>query len=415
MSQHSAAVPARAAGRARPRLKAGALATASILAFVLALGGLAEAVHTNPDAALLSALNVALVASTVTVGAVLIRRLPRHPVGWFLFTGGLLVAVSAAAGALADYGLNEQPGSIPDAVGFEIISSTTGGMYLGLLGGFVPLYFPTGRLLSPRWRVVVVLGFAATFLPAITNLLGPLPVGSYPADATNPIALGGIGGQLIALMNVVLNIAGLAALVLVIASVALRYRRAHGVERAQLKWFAYVGLLVVPVLVIAIVTSTATSGPLVALANLGWIIGVGGLALLPVSIGIAILRYRLYDIDRLVSRTISWAAVTLILGASFVLVILVAQALLAPFTGSNELAVAGSTLIVAALFQPIRRRVQRFVDHRFNRARYDADRTVRAFAGRLRDEVDLEQLQAEILATVSQTVEPTSVSLWLRE
>jgi len=123
----------------------------------------------------------------------------------------------------------------------------------------------------------------------------------------------------------------------------------------------------------------------------------------------------LYDIDRLISRTISWAAVSLILGACFVLVILIAQALIAPVTGSNELAVAGSTLLVATLFQPIRRRVQRFVDRRFNRARYDADRTVRAFAGRLRDEVDLEQLRAEILATVSQTVEPSSVSLWLRE
>ena len=223
---------------------------------------------------LLTALNGALVVSAVTVGAVLVNRLPRHVVGWYLFSGGLLAAMSSATGALADYGLNQHPGSVPGAVGFAIISSTTGGMYLGLLGGFVPLYFPTGRLLSPRWRAVVALGFVATFLPTITNILGPLPVGSYPASVTNPPAVGGIGGQLVALMNVAFNISGLVALVLLIASLAQRYRRAQGVERAQLKWFAYVGLLVVPVLVIAILTSTVTSGPLVILTDVAWIIGL---------------------------------------------------------------------------------------------------------------------------------------------
>jgi hypothetical protein len=136
---------------------------------------------------------------------------------------------------------------------------------------------------------------------------------------------------------------------------------------------------------------------------------------MPVAIGLAVLCYRLYEIDRVISRTISWASVTLILGSLFVAVILVAQALLAPVTQSNELAVAGSTLLVFALFQPIRRRVQRLVDRRFNRSRYDAERTVAEFAARLRDEVDLEHLRTEILATVAATVEPSSVSLWLRE
>jgi hypothetical protein len=137
--------------------------------------------------------------------------------------------------------------------------------------------------------------------------------------------------------------------------------------------------------------------------------------LLPIAIGIAVLRYHLYEIDRIVSRTIAYGVVTAILGFLFVAVVLAAQAVLGPVTGSNELAIAGSTLLVFALFQPIRRRVQRFVDRRFNRARYDAERTISAFAGRLRAEVDLEQLRAEILATVAQTVEPSSVSLWLRE
>jgi hypothetical protein len=216
-------------------------------------------------------------------------------------------------------------------------------------------------------------------------------------------------------MNVAFNISGLVALVLVIASLAQRYRRAQGVERAQLKWFAYVGLLVVPVLVIAIVTSTVTSGPLVILTDIAWIVAVGGLALLPISIGVAILRYRLYEIDRLISRTIAYGLVTLVLASVFVAVVLAVPTVLGPITGSSTIAVAGSTLLVAALFQPIRRRVQRLVDRRFNRTRYDAERTVAAFAARLRDDVDLETLRAEILATVSAAVEPSAVSLWLRE
>jgi hypothetical protein len=204
-------------------------------------------------------------------------------------------------------------------------------------------------------------------------------------------------------------------LVCVIASLVVRYRRARGAERAQLKWFAYVGLAVVPTLLVGIVTGGATSGPLAIFTNVAWVIAIGGLALLPVTIGIAVLRYRLYEIDRLVSRTISWAAVSAVVGGLFVAVILALQAGLAPVTKSNDLAVVGSTLLVFALFAPIRRRVQRLVDRRFNRSRYDAERTVVAFAERLRDEVDLEALRAEILSTVSAAVEPSSVSLWLRD
>jgi hypothetical protein len=146
-----------------------------------------------------------------------------------------------------------------------------------------------------------------------------------------------------------------------------------------------------------------------------WTIAASTFALIPLAIGVAVLRYRLYEIDRVISRTISWAILTVLVAGLFVAFILVLQALLAPVTQSNELAVAGSTLLVFTLFQPIRRRVQRLVDRRFNRSRYDAEQTVAAFATRLRDEVDLESLRAEIIATVAQTVQPTSVSLWLRE
>ena len=405
----------RPTGRTRIRTKVVVLSAAWIIAVALVLVGFVEALQTNLGNAAFVGVTVPLVVSTVTVGAVLVIRLPRHIVGWLLLVGGLSLAVSIGAGALADYGFNVDPGSVPGAVWFAIIAGATGGTFIGLLGGFVPLFFPTGKLPSPRWRAVALIALVPTFSPVITNLFGPFPVDTYPAGVANPLALGGIGGQLVALLGTVSGVLGVVALACVFASLVVRYRRAQGAERAQLKWFAYVGLVVVPTLLLAIVTGGATSGPLAIFTNVAWGVAIGGLTLLPIAIGIAVLRYHLYEIDRIVSRTIAYGVVTAILAFLFVVVVLAAQAVLGPVTGSNELAVAGSTLLVFALFQPIRRRVQRFVDRRFNRARYDAERTISAFAGRLRAEVDLEQLRAEILATVAQTVEPSSVSLWLRE
>ena len=262
---------------------------------------------------------------------------------------------------------------------------------------------------------MVPIAIVPTVAPGIVSALSPFTSGTPAATVANPLAIGGSGGQLIAMLGTVSTALGIVALLLVMASLIVRYRRAQGIERAQLKWFAVVGIVVAPAFVVGILAGGFTSGPLAIVANAAWLIGLLGLALLPVAIGLAALRYRLYEIDRVISRTISWASVTLILGSLFVAVILVAQALLAPVTQSNELAVAGSTLLVFALFQPIRRRVQRLVDRRFNRARYDSERTVAEFAARLRDEVDLEHLRTEILATVAATVEPSSVSLWLRE
>ena len=388
---------------------------ASIAAVALMVGALAEALPKGFVNAAYVVLATVLVISTVGVGSVLVSRLPRHIIGWLLLLGGLSIAISTACQALADYGLNEHPGSVPGAVGLALLSGATSSLFVGIIGGFVPLYFPTGWLPSPRWRPVLLIGVLSTVLLVITSVLGPFPVGDYPPSVTNPLALGGIVRPAHRPLGTVGNLLGIMALVGAIASLVVRTGAPQGVERAQLKWFAYVGLIVVPTLLIAILGTSLPPGPWATIAELAWVIAVGALALLPVTIGIAVLRYHLFEIDRLVSRTISWAAVTVILAACFVAIILVSQALLAPVTGSNVLAVAGSTLLVAALFQPIRRRVQRLVDRRFNRARYDADRTVSAFAARLRDEVDLEQLRIEILATVIRTVEPSSVSLWLRE
>ena len=206
----------------------------------------------------------------------------------------------------------------------------------------------------------------------------------------------------------------IAVVFLAMASLVVRYRRAVGVERQQLKWFAAVIAIAGPALAIAILTSGTTSGTIADVSGATWGIAVISLALLPVAIGIAILRYRLYEIDRLISRTIGYATVTGVLVVVFAAAILLFQAVLAPLTQGNTVSVAASTLVVAALFQPLRRRVQSRVDRRFNRARYDAERIVAAFAGRLRDEVDLGQLRTEITAAVDHTVQPIAVSLWLR-
>jgi hypothetical protein len=183
------------------------------------------------------------------------------------------------------------------------------------------------------------------------------------------------------------------------------------VERAQLRWLVWSMAFIVVGFIIGLVGDALFVN---GLDGAVWLPAIVAFALPPLAIGIAVLRYRLYEIDRLISRTIAYGLLTLLLGSLFVAVILALQALVAPFTGSNELAVAGSTLLVAALFQPLRRRVQRVVDRRFNRSRYDAERTVAALATRLRDEVDLDAVRADLLATVDATLEPASASLWLR-
>jgi hypothetical protein len=358
---------------------------------------------------LLGAVGQGLVAlSFATVGAILASRLPSNAIGWLLAAGAFCFAVGNGAMGLGVYGLIAHPGGVPDAIWFAWLSGWIWAPAFGALFGLA-LVYPSGRLLSVRWWPVAVGAVLVITILTFGSAFGPWTDGTFPGQ--NPLQIVGAAPDAVGFL-----LGSLTVLVplLTIASLVIRYRRAAGIERAQLKWFALVMAISLPAFVVAAALYGDT-GPGLIVANVAGLVAAGGFVLLPIAIGIAVLRYRLFEIDRLISRTISWASVTLILGSLFVAVILVAQALLAPVTQSNELAVAGSTLLVFALFQPIRRRVQRLVDRRFNRSRYDAEQTVAAFAQRLRDEVDLEQLRAEILATVAATVEPSSVSLWLRE
>ena len=348
--------------------------------------------------------------SFATAGAILVSRLPGNVIGWLLALIGLCLALGSGAAGLADAGLNVHPGSVPGAIWFAWLTEWIWAPAVGIIA-LLLLVYPSGRLLSAQWRpVAVATGFLIVLL-SIGSAVGPWPDGQFPVD--NPLLITGGSDVLYAVFGVIVGPLALAVAVLSVASLVIRYRRSAGVERQQLKWFVSVAAISVP----AFLVSSALfgiAGIAGDVANVLTAVAFVGFALLPVAIGIAVLRYRLFEIDRIISRTIGWAMVTGVLATVFVAVILVTQAALAPITSSNTLAVAASTLVVFALFQPIRRRIQTRVDRRFNRARYDAERTLAVFASGLRDEVDLGQLRVEITHAVRTTVQPASVSLWLR-
>jgi hypothetical protein len=345
--------------------------------------------------------------SFATVGAVLVSRLPTNPIGWLLASGGFWFGLGNGATSLGNYGLVAHPGSVPGAVWFAWFSEWTWAPAVGAIL-LLLLVYPTGRLLSRRWLPEAAGAILLIALLSFGGAFGQWTSGQFPE--ANPLA---IAGSMPDLLTVLLGPIASLVVLSAVASLAIRFRRSAGIERAQLKWFAAVAAVSLPAFFIG-TGLFGTSGLAGAIATVCDLLAFVGFALLPVAIGVAVLRYRLFEIDRLISRTIAYGLLTATVGGLFVGGILVLGAALGSVTGSNELAVAGSTLLVFALFQPLRRRLQRVVDRRFNRARYDAERTVAAFTARLADEVDLEHLRAEILGTVSAAVEPISVSMWLR-
>ncbi len=382
-----------------------ALLTVAMIFLALATGDISPTTILAPLSGVLS----------VVTGAILVSRLPGNRIGWLLWIGGMFIVITRVTQGLADHGLTSNPGSIPGAIWIGWVNAWIGLPAVVTLPIFLPLLFPTGRVPSPRWRSVVGAAFGAIVVAAGVAAVSPFPAGTYPPDVVNPLEIGGATGDALAILGNLTDLVLFIVLLLASWSLVIRYRRTQGVEREQLKWFVFVGIIAVGSFIFAAANVSDTTGPMATIDTIAWTTGFVALAMIPIAIGIAILRYHLYEIDRLISRTISWAVISVLVVGLFAGCVLVLQALLASLLRSNELAVAGSTLLVFGLFQPIRRRVQRLVDRRFNRAGYDAERTVSAFADRLRDEVDLEQLRVEILSTVNRTVEPRSVSLWLRE
>jgi len=341
--------------------------------------------------------------SAPTVGAVLASRRPRHPVGWLLLGLGASIGLSSVTDGYALYGLLARPGSLPAARWPAIYGPAVAVAGIACLG-FVLLLTPTGSLPSPRWRWWARVAAAAPVVYLVALTLTPEPLEpAYGSVVTNPLGLRDL--QLpIRITRVAVGVTVIAVVVGTL-SLVVRFRRSRGIERQQLRWVALAALLASLAILMALAGMATRNA---AMRN--WAIGVS-FAVLPPAIGAAILRYRLYDLDRILSRTLSYSLLTVLLGLGYVTVVLGLGRLLPQ---DSSLAVAAATLAVAAVFQPARRRIQQLVDRRFNRRRYDAARTIAAFSGRLRDQVDLNTLTTELLSVVDQTMQPTRASLWLR-
>jgi len=346
------------------------------------------------------------------VGGFLAIRRPRNSIGWLLIALVWAFAVSSPAvpATTEDLMTRSAPAGV---MVIAVLGSMASGMLLVLFFA-ITIVFPSGRLPTGGWgrlaqvtlTFVILIAIASVFSPRITVNVAGISSG---VEIPNPLAvLPDLAmWSILSTAAPILFIAALAG----VGSMVVRLRRAHGIERAQLRWLVLSMALILFGLVLGLVGDAVLAN---GLGGLVWIPAEIAFVLPPIAIGIAVLRYRLYEIDRIIGRTIAYATVTGVLVIAFGAAILLFQAALAPMTNGNTIAVAASTLIVAALFQPLRRRVQTQVDRRFNRARYDAEQTVAGFVGRLRDEVDLEQVEAEVASTVGRTVQPTSVSLWLR-
>jgi hypothetical protein len=349
---------------------------------------------------------VAFLAFAV-VGALVASRQPRNAVGWLF----LAAPISAFAGAFAEvYGYRAlviHPGEPAGIVAAWVYSWA----WFPALGAImlVPLLFPDGRLPSRRWRYLLWFSVTLLALTTVAAAVDPGPIdSSWPGTHEKPLTIQGLKGFLDAAQDP----AGLVFVLLVlslVASVVLRFRRSRGDERQQLKWM----LAAVALLAVEIFASQALGGSLPS--TLSDVLFSLGVAAVPIAAGIAMLKYRLYDVDVVIRKTLVYGSLTVVLAAAYAALVLAGQALFESFAGSGNLAIAISTLVVAALFLPLRRRVQRVVDRRFYRRRYDAQRTLEGFGARLRQEVDLATLSGDLRDVVKETVQPAHVSLWLRK
>jgi hypothetical protein len=347
------------------------------------------------------------------VGAVVAARMPANPIGWLFCAVGVVMGLASATYAYAAFAIIVEP-HLPGGVASAWVSSW---VYFPALLGVTPLLFllfPDGRPVSRRWGYVIPLTAVGLACQVAGVALAPGGLHDSPVpQVQNPFGVEVDG--LAAGIEITGLILGVASVLLATSSLILRWREARGDERQQLKWFAWAaGLL----------ASLPFTGALVSVAtDDGW--GADDylfatlalpvvLATVPVAAGVAILRYRLYDIDVIINRTLVYGALTITLGSSYLGSVLLLRLALSPLTGQSDVAVAGSTLAVAALFRPVRARIQTLVDRRFYRQRYDAARTLSDFTARLRHELDLDAVGTDLRTAAHKTMNPSHISLWLR-
>src|SRR5215203_2623957 len=348
--------------------------------------------------------NLATVLTFSVVGAIIASRQPRNSIGWLFCGVGLVMAINSLAGGYAEYRLSggSSLGSLAETAAW--FASWSWSILVYVPTSFLLLLFPDGRLPSPRWRPVAwcaalgLIGFVAGIA------LQPGPLGDFP-KITNPYGVHSLILDTVAVTGVILASASMVASAV---SLIVRMRRAGRAQRQQIKWLAYGGALVVGAVFVSSVISIWSE-------DLGISLIIISLLGVPVFTGIAIVRHRLYDIDLLINRTLVYGSLTAMLVALYLGGVVELQRLLSPVVGdSNGLATVASTLAIAALFNPLRRRVQAFVDRRFYRRKYDAVKTLEAFNSRLRNETDLDALSNDLVGVASATMQPAHVSLWLR-
>jgi hypothetical protein len=346
-----------------------------------------------------------------TVGAIVASRRSENLVGWLLGLYGLAQSISHFSAQYAIYALLAQPDSLPAGEAMAWVSSWLVPIIIGFSVFFI-LLFPTGRLPSRRWQWVTWLTVAFILVGAISGAFSSGPVDGL-GPIRNPLGIEGFSNIY---NSILFTMVASFLLVAAASSVFIRLRGAIGVERQQIKWFAYAAAATVIGLVLAYVIPEVIDVPL-WFERIGYTILLSLIPAIPISIGIAILKYRLYDIDRIINRTLVYGSLTTVLVGLYVGGVTATQALFQTFTAQEELpqlVVVASTLVIAALFNPLRRRIQSFIDRRFYRRKYDARKTLEAFSTKLRDETDLDALSDDLVGVVRETMQPAHVTLWLR-
>ena len=355
------------------------------------------------------------------VGALVASRRPENPIGWICLASGLLFMLLAVTDNYSIYGVGR-----PDSVPFPVAVGTIGNQWLwvptvGLLGIYLILLFPDGKLPSKRWRPLAWFSGVMIVVLSITEGLAPGPLENQ-GGVRNPFGLEALP-WLVTVSYIILPLLPLCLLASAV-SMVLRFRRSRGEERQQIKWFTFVAsiaglmyfIVIIGQVVIALGSGNRLSQTplwvelLVSLATLGF-------AGVPIAIGLSVLKYRLYDIDVVINLTLVYGSLTAMLVAVYFGGVATTQTILRALTGQTDqpqLAIVISTLVIAALFNPLRRRIQSFIDRRFYRSKYDARKTLEAFSLRLRDETDLEALNNDLANVIRETMQPAHVSLWLR-
>jgi hypothetical protein len=352
--------------------------------------------------------NAVQAVSFSIIGAIIASRLPANPVGWLFCAAACTIAVECLSAEYAIYALLARPDSLPLGealawLAFWVWIPSIGCIVLSLL------LFPNGELPSSRWRWLAWLSVLLTIAGAVWVALSPGVIGNL-GFSRNPLGIEGLPRGYKPVNTIMSALVFVAA----VSTLGLRLLRTRGIERQQIKWPAFVAV-VAGVGSVLYDTAISKAIGLRWLEWAGYVVVVAALVSFPISIGIAIVRYRLYEIDTFINRTLVYALLTAILAAVYFGAVVLLQRVFVALTGERStLAIVASTLLIAALFNPLRRRIQAFIDRRFYRSKYDAAKTLEAFSAKLRHETDLDALSDDLVGVVRETMQPAHVSLWLR-